>query len=194
MDGRDMILQTWGQKYKDYDVNIKFVNTMKNRFMTNDDGQLYPDVIQAPFEGESAMCLLWAIDEYTDGYKWIFKMDDVTFVMIENLVDYLNQIEQESSLIAHSQNKNNGNVDIEHHYYWWLGNRLQKTPNDETSIFTSGGAGYLLNRAVLDLIVGDIRNYDEINGISSVSNENRKYSKYMIVMGMKKKIYALVNY
>ena len=98
-----MILKTWGQKYKDlYDLNIKFVNTKSNKFMTNDDGELYPDVIEAPFEGESAMCLLWAIDEFTDGYKWVFKLDDTSFVMIENLVDYLNQIEQESLQMAHS--------------------------------------------------------------------------------------------
>ena len=182
VDGREMILNTWGKKYQGkYNINIKFVNTKSNKFANDDDGNLYSDVIEAPFDEESAMCLLWAIDEYTDGFKWIFKVDDITFVMIENLVDYLNRIELESSLLTQDHNKNDNDVmiDIEHHYYWWLGNRLQQKPDDDTTIFTSGQAGYLLNRAILDLIVDDIRNYDEINGIS-INDKNRKYDKYMM--------------
>ena len=142
-NGREAVQTSWAQKYKGvYDINIKFVETETCN----------------QFEHDEAMCLLWMIDEYMDKYKWMFKIDDGTFVIIENLVDYLSEIELESSLIAHAKDRNYQST--EHRYYWWLSNTQQ------------ANSGYLINRDVLDLIVGDIRNYNEIRG------EHQEFDKY----------------
>merc|ERR1712115_729924 len=74
--------------------------------------------------------------------------------------DYLTQIELESALIAHAKDQNIKSTD--HRYYWWLGNTLQPSK------------AYLINRHVVDLIVGDIRNYNEMHA------DRKEFDKYLL--------------
>lgn len=54
------------------------------------------------------------------------------------------------------------------------GNRLQTNEEDTKSVFTSGGAGYLMNKAITSRIIGDIRSWNR----ESESDSRRKESEY----------------
>merc|ERR1711920_482318 len=60
---------------------------------------------------------------------------------------------------------------------WWLGNRLQTNAMNENSIFTSGGAGYLMNAQIIDKIIADVRGQN--NGCSEQAWEDMCISKLL---------------
>eukprot|EP01083_Nonionella_stella_P116355 345695_1 len=141
VDGRNVILKTWANNT--CELHIKFVNTRSQKYVNNSiNNELFDNVIQPPFDAESGMSLLWAIHQYAQGMEWVFKLDDVTFVLMDNLVRYLTEIRRYKRM-------------------WWLGNRLQTNRNDNRSIFTSGGAGYLMNKAIINQIVDSIESADQ---------------------------------
>ena len=107
------------------------------KYTTKPNNETFDDVIEPPFEAESGKSLLWAIEQYGSDYQWVFKLDDVTYVIIENLLSYLSQFDDSRS--------------------WWLGNRLQTNSKNKKSVFTSGGAGYLMNKNIIQKIVEDVR-------------------------------------
>eukprot|EP01084_Bolivina_argentea_P200087 342212_1 len=160
IDGRDIILRTWGKRYLKCDLHMKFVNTMSQKFNNDSNDKFFHDVIQPPFEAESGMSLLWVINQYANDFEWVFKVDDVTYVLMENLLNYL---------IGMDRYKNKA--------MWWLGNRLQTSPTNKKSVFTSGGAGYLMNRVIIERIINDINEKDK--------QVNDKYGQYKKLCGIK---------
>ncbi|KAI3642444.1 hypothetical protein MP228_011999 [Amoeboaphelidium protococcarum] len=78
-------------------------------------------------------------------YKWFFKVDDDTFVLIPNLVKSLRQYQDPMKTP-------------------YLVGRQIKSRDDEPVPLASGGAGYLFSSQMLNMFASNMSRCDEING------------------------------
>ena len=139
---RSVILanELWGQYFD------------KTIYVTSNDSQLHPlSTLIFPVEKESRdqlwnktmLAFRHLYTEYGDSYDWFMKADDDSFVVTDNLYKFLS-------------NYNSS----EPHYF----GRIWKLNNQ---IYCSGGAGYVVSRAALKILIEglDGKCKDQMNGI-----------------------------
>ena len=119
--------------------------------------------------------------QYRDDYEWFFKVDDDSYVIVENLKEFL-----ASSHIQQANANNESlllgrriNPPIEAFGGWRgdvlgfnetglnkdFGDRfLKKFGNNATLVFNQGGAGYVMNRKFMSLLVQALDSTDVLRG------------------------------
>jgi glycoprotein-N-acetylgalactosamine 3-beta-galactosyltransferase len=107
--------------------------------------------LNIPHEGPEAYDNMWAkvvsiwnyvYESHRDEFDWFYIAGDDTFVIVENLLQYLHSLET----IANKTMSGN----IHERYPFYLGRAMYTERFDE--IFNSGGAGYVLNRKSLSIL------------------------------------------
>ena len=139
-DALPAIRETWGPKCDGFMA----ASTVTEREV---------NAVNIPHEGEEAYENMWqkvrsvwsyVHDHYIDEYEWFYIGGDDLYVIVENLRHYLDSPE-----IATAGGGDNSAP-------LYLGRRFKRGGVEESGVFNSGGAGYVLNRAALKLLVGQL--------------------------------------
>jgi hypothetical protein len=163
------VLNTWGRKCTKL---VLASNTTDASIVGADVVQMQSKATWKHLWSKLQETLVYISTHYREEYDWFLKIDDDTYLIFENLQAYLESLPPSTKeqplllgrLFGLTLPLLNGALKSDHKFFQRLKKKYTLDPSNFTFVFPSGGAGYVMTRAYLQVLVDSFKEDTVLQG------------------------------